>query len=122
VTGYPNCPATYGSDNNWNAVGDPPAQANAWTKWTLVDPSDPTIPASGQYVKTTGINCYDASAYTYPADGSANKPHTWSYYKDESGKCLPNQPPTTHQEMEGEHPITIPERLTIITSSSVNGS
>ena len=84
--GYPSCPGTYDSDNNWNPVGDPPLQANAWTKWTIVDPADPKIPASGQYVKITGINCYDASAYTYPADGSANKPHTWSYYRDVSGK------------------------------------
>ena len=86
VPGYPNCPGTYDSDNNWNPVGNPPLQASAWTKWTIVDPADPKIPASGQYVKITGINCYDASAYTYPADGSANKPHTWSYYRDVSGK------------------------------------
>jgi len=84
VPGYPNCPANYGSDNNWNPVGDPPVQANAWTKWSIVDPSDPKIPASGQYVKITGINCYDASTYFYPADGSASRPHTWSYYKDVS--------------------------------------
>lgn len=85
IPGYPTCPANYGLDNNWNPVGDPPTQANAWTKWTLVNSSDPKIPASGQYLKITGINCYDASTYSYPADGSASKPHTWSYYKEVSG-------------------------------------
>lgn len=82
---YPNCPATWGSDNNWNPSGDPPALANAFTKWTMVDPSDPKIPAAGWPVKVTGLNCYDASTYAYPADGSASNPHTWSYYKDVSG-------------------------------------
>jgi len=88
VPGYPNCPGTWGSDNNWNPVGDPPVKANAWTKWTIVDPSTiniPPAPASAWSVKATGVNCYDASTYSYPADGSASKPHTWSYYKDVSG-------------------------------------
>jgi hypothetical protein len=82
---YPTCPMNYGSDNNWNPVGDPPVKANAYTKYTLVDPTDPKIPANGTYVKVTGINCYDNSTFAYPADGSVNKPHTWSYYKDVSG-------------------------------------
>ncbi len=81
---YPVCPDTWGSDYNWNSTGDPPGNDNAWTKWTKVDPADPRL--SGTHpVKVTGLNCYDASTYSYPADGSANKPHTWSYYRDLSG-------------------------------------
>ena len=82
---YPVCPDTWGSDYNWNSTGDPPGNDNAWTKWTKVDPSDSRLSGSHP-VKVTGTNCYDASTYSYPADGSANKPHTWSYYKDVSGK------------------------------------
>jgi hypothetical protein len=88
VPGYPNCPATWGSDNNWNPVGNPPAKANAWTKWTIVDPTTlniPPAPAAAWSVKATKTNCYDASTYSYPAVGSASKPDTWSYYKDVSG-------------------------------------
>jgi len=81
---YPICPDTWGSDNNWNPVVDPLVKANAWTKWTKVDPNDPRLLPSNP-VKVTQINCYDASTYAYPADGSVNKPHTWSYYKDVSG-------------------------------------
>jgi len=52
------CPVESGSDHS-------PANANQWTKWTLVDPA----------------KCYDWSTYYYPADGSPNKPHIWSYFK-----------------------------------------
>jgi len=52
------CPAESGSDNF-------PPNANQWTKWTQVDPA----------------KCYDWSTYYYPADGSNNKPHIWSYFK-----------------------------------------
>jgi len=56
------CEATLGADNN-NPSGD------QWTKWTL---------SPGQ--------CYKWSEYYYPADGSSDKPHTWSYFKVASGK------------------------------------
>jgi hypothetical protein len=52
------CPDTSGSDNF-------PPNATQTTKWSLVDPP----------------KCYDWSTYYYPADGSNNKPHTWSYYR-----------------------------------------
>ncbi len=89
VPAHPNCPAVWGSDSNWNDSGDPPVKANAWTKWSIVDPSTlsiPPAPPAALSVKTTGINCYDASTYSYPGvDGSVSKVHTWSYYKDASG-------------------------------------
>ncbi len=60
------CEATLDVDNN-NPSGD------NWTKWTL-----------------SGANCYKWSEYYYPADGSSNKPHTWSYFKIASGKWPKN--------------------------------
>ena len=46
------------------------------------------IPAGDQYTKWTFVapHCYKWSDYSYPADGSSEKPHTWSYYKIDSGK------------------------------------
>jgi Tfp pilus tip-associated adhesin PilY1 len=54
------CPATSGSDNL-------PANATQTTKYSYVG------------------SCYDYSSYSYPADGSTNKPHTWGYYKVSGG-------------------------------------
>lgn len=54
------CPSEYGSDNF-------PPNSTQYTKWTYVG------------------NCYDWSTYYYPADGSNNKPDTWSYFKVSSG-------------------------------------
>jgi hypothetical protein len=56
------CEATLDVDNN-NPSGD------NWTKWTLAVP-----------------NCYKWSEYYYPADGSSNYPHTWSYFKIDTKK------------------------------------
>ena len=60
------CEATIGSDDPL-----PPITANMYqyTKWTL-----------------SGTNCYKWADYYYPADGSPDKPHTWSYFKVSSGK------------------------------------
>ena len=60
------CEATIGSDDP-----DPPINANMYqyTKWTL-----------------SGANCYKWADYYYPADGSSNKPHTWSYFKIDTKK------------------------------------
>jgi hypothetical protein len=67
------CPDTYGADNF-------PPSATQTTKYTRVDNlSDPSL-------NGTGINCYDASLYSYPADGTANKPHTWTYFNVNAGK------------------------------------
>jgi len=106
---YPICPDAWGSDNNWNPVGDPPVQGNAWTKYTKVDPNDPRLLPSNP-VKVTQINCYDASTYSYPADGSAAKPHTWSYYKDVSGnwsvKPIPYYPSSDGGGVLNDNPGT----------------
>jgi hypothetical protein len=52
--------------------------------------SDDAIPAPGnyQYKKWSLVapNCVKWSEYTYPADGTSNKPHTWSYFKTNAGK------------------------------------
>jgi hypothetical protein len=60
------CEATIGSDDP-----DPPINANMYqyTKWTL-----------------SGANCYKWADYYYPADGSSNNPHTWSYFKIDTKK------------------------------------
>lgn len=123
VPGYPNCPPTDGSDNNWNPTGFPPINANAWTKWTIVDPSTLTIPPAppaAWSVKATGYNCYDASTYYYPATGSATKPHTWSYYKNVLGDWSVNPIPITHQEIWVETLMILREHLTIIISLSIS--
>jgi len=73
------CPSTSGSDN----LTDPNLN-NQYTKWYLVDPNDPAL-SSTHNVKVTQKNCYDWSTYYYPADGSPNKPHTWSYFKISGG-------------------------------------
>ncbi len=73
------CPSTYGSDN----LSDPNPN-NQYSKWYLVDPNDPAL-SSTHPVKVNQKSCYDWSTYYYPADGSKNKPHTWSYFKVNSG-------------------------------------
>jgi hypothetical protein len=72
------CPATSGVDNF-------PVNATQTTKYTRVDD------LNDSHLNGTMINCYDYSSYSYPADGSANKPHMWSYYKISSGKWPINQ-------------------------------
>jgi len=55
----------------------------------------------GTWNKVLPEICYDFSDYSYPADGSINKPHVWSYFKisgglwPESGQ-LPNYYPATY--------------------------
>ena len=56
------CPDTQGVDNF-------PASATQTTKWTII-----------------GGTCYDYSTYAYPGLGTANNPHTWGYFKIDSGK------------------------------------
>jgi hypothetical protein len=60
------CPATYGSAGGTSSM--------QWTIWTRVDPP----------------KCYDVSDYVYPADGTTNKPHTWSYFKMQGGNWPEN--------------------------------
>jgi hypothetical protein len=62
--GTTSCPANAGGAYN---LGKNPALGDSWTDWTYVD------------------NCYDNSSYTYPSDGTANKPHTWSYFRINAG-------------------------------------
>jgi hypothetical protein len=72
------CEAEVGADNN-NPTGD------QWTKWTLVAP-----------------HCYQWGDYSYPADGSSGKPHTWSYHKIDSGKWeKPKQIPNYYPSKDG---------------------
>jgi hypothetical protein len=73
------CPAVYGSEQN---PAENPGQ-HRWSQWFLVDPADLLIPNA--YVKATQKSCYDYSSYAYPADGSTNKPHTWSYFRSTEG-------------------------------------
>jgi hypothetical protein len=72
------CPATQGSDNF-------PANADQTTKWVL-----------------SPGTCYDWSTYSYPADGSSNKPHTWGYFKVSGGKWPNNsQTPNYYPSKDG---------------------
>jgi hypothetical protein len=72
------CEPELGSDNN-NPAGD------QWTKWTFVAP-----------------NCYKWSEFSYPADGSIGKPHTWGYHKIASGKWeLAKQKPNYYPSKDG---------------------
>jgi len=92
------CPATVGSDNN-NPSGD------QWTKWTL-----------------DGTNCYKWSEYSYPADGTSNKPHTWSYHKVNAGygRKVPKHRTTTLQRMDLENSTVFRTRLMITPSLSTS--
>jgi len=90
------CPSTSGSDN----LTDPDPN-NQYTKWYLVDPNDPAL-SSTHTVKVTQKNCYDWSTYYYPADGSTNKPHTWSYFKISGGTWqVNNQTPNYYPSKDG---------------------
>jgi len=72
------CPLTYGSDYSSSTV--------EYTKWTRVDPPQ----------------CYDLSDYIYPADGTTNKPHTWSYFKMDGGNWPENkQTPNYYPSVDG---------------------
>ncbi len=62
--GTTSCPANAGGAYN---LAQNPALGNSWTDWIYVD------------------NCYDNSSYTYPSDGTVNKPHTWSYLHMQGG-------------------------------------
>jgi hypothetical protein len=62
--GTTSCPPNAGGAYN---LGKNPALGDSWTDWIYVD------------------NCYDGSSYTYPADGSNNYPHTWSYFRISGG-------------------------------------
>jgi len=64
--GTTSCPANAGGAYN---SGKDPALGDSWTDWIW-----------------DGINCYDASSYTYPSTGSTDYPHTWSYFKIVGGK------------------------------------
>jgi hypothetical protein len=55
------CPATFGTAQN---PSKNPGQ-HSWTEWSLVN----------------SVQCYDWSAYYYPATGSVPQPHIWSYFK-----------------------------------------
>jgi len=80
-----------------------PALGNSWTDWIW-----------------DNINCYDNSSYTYPSDGSANKPNTWSYFKivapgswpiDQVNRKPPygdNQPKPFYPSSDGTNPNDIP--------------
>ena len=47
--------------------------------------------------------CFDWSRYRYNADGSTNKPHTWSYHKISSGTWKKNdQPDPFYPAIEGD--------------------
>lgn len=63
------CPATNGADNF-------PVNATQTSHWSVVG------------------SCYDYSAYAYPADGTNNKPHTWSYFKVDNKGYWPNNKQT----------------------------
>lgn len=65
------CPSPAGSAQN--PSGNP--GQDQWTQWSLVDPP----------------KCYDWSTYFYPATGSSNQPHLWSYFKT-VGNCPPGGP------------------------------
>jgi len=86
------CPATTGTAQNLALT---PGQ-NAWTAMTRVDD------LNDSHLNGTMINCYDYSNYSYPADGSANKPHMWSYYKISSAKWPINtQTPNYYPSKDG---------------------
>jgi hypothetical protein len=71
------CPPTSGVDNF-------PPNATQTSKWSLVG------------------SCYDYSTYYYPADGSNDKPHTWSYFKVNGGKWPNNQQtPNYYPSLDG---------------------
>jgi len=83
------CPATSGVDNF-------PVNATQTTMYTRVDD------LNDSHLNGTMMNCYDYSSYSYPADGSANKPHMWSYYKISSGKWPINkQTPNYYPSKDG---------------------
>ncbi len=52
--------------------------------------SDTPFPNPGEYQykkwELQGAHCYKWSEYQYPADGSISKPHTWTYFKVDTGK------------------------------------
>jgi len=90
------CPSTSGSDN----LSDPNPN-NQYSKWYLVDPNDPALSATHP-VKVNQKSCYDWSTYYYPADGSNNKPHTWSYFKISGGTWpINNQTPNYYPSKDG---------------------
>jgi hypothetical protein len=57
------------------------------------DPDPPIDVSKYQYTKSTLSvgNCFKWSDYYYPADGSSNKPHSWSYFKVDTGKWPKNK-------------------------------
>jgi hypothetical protein len=72
------CPDTQGVDNF-------PDNATQTTKWTII-----------------GGTCYDWSTYSYPGLGTANNPHTWGYFKINSGKWPKNaQTPNYYPSKNG---------------------
>lgn len=82
------CPSTWGSAQNASET----LPQDRWTQWTLVDPKNNLLPANHP-VNVTGMSCFDSSTFVYPADGTANKPHAWSYFKM-SGGNWPTPNPT----------------------------
>ena len=80
------CPAVAGTAQN---PAENPGQ-DSYTQWFLADPNDTSLPS--QFVKSLKMNCYDNSSFAYPADGSTNKPHTWSYFRIYGGIWPVNDP------------------------------
>jgi hypothetical protein len=77
--GGTSCPATNGADNL-------PANGTQTTKWSITNPA----------------TCYNYSDYYYPADGSVNKPHAWSYYKISGATWkVANQTPAYYPSKDG---------------------
>jgi hypothetical protein len=63
------CQNNIGGKQNYPAML--PSAGDSWTDWIYLD------------------NCYDSSSYTYPSDGTLNKPNTWSYFKIEGSGFWP---------------------------------
>jgi len=58
--------------------------------------------------------CFDWSRYRYDADGSTNKPHTWSYHKISSGTWKKNTQPDPFYPSGASDPGTNPNNFFFI--------
>jgi len=98
--GGTSCPAATGSEQNPSET----LAQDRWTQWFLADPNDASLP--NPFVKATKINCYDYSTYAYPADGSPNKHHVWSYFRSAAGIWPDNIQPAPYYPALGGNPGT----------------